>query len=134
VLLLQLCTASREIRTLFKRYAPSGRMSSAEWLSFVSAEQLARCSEVHEAASSSGQICIDADDAELDRMRQCLDHPEESDEMADFSDTEGLCLLQFALHILGPHNNAVAPARPSSSVDGRLREPVTHYWTACSHK
>ena len=45
---------------------------------------------------------------------------------------QGLCLQQFVLQLLSPANDAVEPAREPSATE-HLREPLSHYWTACSH-
>ena len=45
----------------------------------------------------------------------------------------GLSLLQFALQLLGPHNNAVSPA--SDFRTGKdVKQPMAHYWAATTHK
>ena len=49
-----------------------------------------------------------------------------------FGGSSGLSLLQFSLLLLEPANDAVAPAREAGATED-LREPLSHYWAACSH-
>eukprot|EP00966_Prymnesium_polylepis_P142932 3299718-Prymnesium_polylepis.1 len=61
---------------------------------------------------------------------------------AEAPTNNGLRLLQFALQLLSPHNDAVALASDyigtaagflADDAHIPLDEPLSHYWTACSH-
>ena len=45
---------------------------------------------------------------------------------------DSLGMLEFALLLLSPQNDAVAPARDPTKEDD-LDQPLTHYWIATSH-
>ena len=136
-LLLRLCTSSATITQLFHRYAVGDKMGLSQWLSFVSTEQLA--SQLDESGSSdSGGHSHSAEppeevEVELTSARRDFERAIQSwgvDQELDID--QKLSLLQFALLLLSPQNDAVEPARDASSTDD-LHAPITHYWVATSH-
>jgi len=112
-LLLQLCTSSDHICEVFRRFAVADRMGSAEWLAFVRAEQLDP--NHFQAEADLGDSAAPFKGSQEQRAPD-----------------RGLTLLQLALQLLGPGNDASAPARSPDATNG-LVEPLTHYWTATSH-
>ena len=144
-LLLRLCTASPQITALFDRFSTQGTMSLAGWLQFVSTEQLSSGQpEAGQAFSPSATASklVERDDLEVARATQRFGHAvrpgivdstagEQGDAEAE-GGAAGLGLLQFALLLLDPANDAVAPAREASD-EYDLNEPLSHYWIACTH-
>ena len=120
-LLLQLSTSSSKIANLFSDYAVDGGMSLGGWLSFVCTEQLAP----GEAGLSSA---VDLNDVEMAHAQQYFEQVVSAERQAC---NRGLSLLDFALQLLSPRNDAV-PLEHDSSVD--LQQPFATYWTSCSHK
>ena len=148
-LLLWLCTYSTEIAGLFDHYAEKGQVGLDNWLDFVRAEQLGHCYVGQRGQSDSPppwptRFCAQAAELALaeTRFRQAT-----AAGSAEAPTNNGLKLLQFALQLLSPQNDAVALASDSIGTLGAsdsgaaangdahipLNEPLSHYWTACSH-
>ena len=123
-LLLELCTSSQAITRLFDLYADDGRVCSAGWSRFVRTEQIA-------PEGSGGDDAYQRTDRQAEVARS-QDHFQRSIETGGVQSRahQGLCRLQLALLLLDPENDAVVPPRDG---DDRL-QPLSHYWTACSHK
>jgi hypothetical protein len=130
-LLVQLSTSSSCITDLFNRSAPHGRMSFEEWLGFVRNEQLGSGMnldvgdgehEHHHVESMTTQDELDTAHRQFDRSGS-----------AKLRVDRDLNLTQFAQLLLSPENDAVASGGTRSSGDLSVCQPLTHYWTACSH-
>jgi hypothetical protein len=129
-LLLQLSTSSHEITELFDIYSTGGRMGWSEWNRYVRTEQLTTCGD---AGQADFLRLPDSDEDELDsRHRRAFERAIQR-KNTDGQGDEELELLQFSLLLLSPQNGAVMPAR-EPNVNADMREPLAHYWTACSHK
>jgi len=141
-LLLQLCSSSREIEELYKRYrSPSRCMQLGDWLRLVQAEQLTLVGEPDCLPAYSSVDAVD--DAELV-------HANWRFETVIGREQTGIHSLQFALLLLSSDNTAlllrdeiIAPATPSPTLRKQpfsfgtdhddLDERLAHYWTATSH-
>jgi len=128
---VQLSTSSSCITDLFNRSAPHGRMSFEEWLGFVRNEQLGSGlnldvgdgeHEHHHVESMTTQDELDTAHRQFDRSGS-----------AKLRVDRDLNLTQFAQLLLSPENDAVASGGTRSSGDLSVCQPLTHYWTACSH-
>jgi len=115
-MLLTLSTASQAINNLFSSHSKDEQLCAADWSQFVRTEQLAVSNQQLDDEQSREQLSIATAEFE---------HAIESADAA-------VDRLQFALLLLGPQNDAVAPAADPAMSDS-LREPFAHYWTACSH-
>ena len=121
--LLRLCMSSQHISELYRRYTDrSGLINSDRWLEFQRCEQLAPHSEQGELRNSQD------DEMEIAResFRQAFAGGKELPPEA------GLGIVQFALQLLSPNNDAVANAQGADEMS-KWEQPFAHYWTAASH-
>eukprot|EP00966_Prymnesium_polylepis_P223308 5166950-Prymnesium_polylepis.1 len=133
-LLVEQSALSDEISYQFARFATNGKLQLAGWLRFVRAGQLTAHGDDGAAELDCEQRCFEAVSKERLIAGVSLRSEEEGGEAG-----EGLSQLQFALLLLCPRNDAVAAGRvPQMKLlldDSKteLGEPLTLYWSACSH-
>jgi len=115
-MLQRLSTTTKALTALFNKYAVDGRIGSAEWLRFVSDEQLR-----------------DGEAGVVDELVESqLSTAKEHFESASSTGPAGLDALQFALQLLNSKNDAALPVREADAMHD-LDEPLAHYWCATSH-
>ena len=136
-LLLRLSTASNEISDMYDQYTVDGDggMGLAEWLAFVSAEQLTPHGANEGADPSAHVPSDDTGEAELIRAKEHFKHAT--------AHGDNMCgemrfgLQQFALQLLSPHNNASTCTRKTyEKGDTKLATfdmPLTQYFAPTSH-
>jgi len=140
MLLQQLSTATPEIAKLFNEYAnEDGHMGAAEWLEFVRKEQLHRCGDAPERPpafpcqgadlNASGELAKRSEDES--EWAQAMERFESASSF-ELQRSQMLTRLQFAMQLLAPPNDAVAPAWAPGTQD-KLSEPFPSYWTATTH-
>jgi len=140
-LLIHLGTTSQRITELFHRYSAGGRMSMAEWLSFVRTEQRAlpdrdltgvpqgaESVDTGSPAPQGEELTGEELSAEIHGERQRFERMLQRDDDPDAT----LSLPQFALQLLCAENRAITPARGAETTDD-LHKPLAHYWNATSH-
>jgi len=137
-LLLELCALSPEIQTTFDRYSANGEMRLADWLAFVSANQVAPRIDEGEAGSSATQIGIATLDSDADRTEaeELRDAQQWFESTCSNAPTSGGAVgaMQFALRLLSPQNDAMlADVADAHTLEQGLMQPLPQYWTACSH-
>ena len=122
--LVQLATAQPEIKALFDQYSNSGHLGKAEWLAFMRMEQLAASSSelIQEVSGIAGTTLDDHNRTMLQAAAATFD------EASGLLSGMGGALSRFALLLLSPDNDAVAPP-----LDMDISQPLAHYWCACSH-
>jgi len=143
-LLMRLTTSSGDISELFNRFAVDGCMGLAEWETFSVEHQLVLPNDAHSAsrggtaseaavARFSSEQAGPETDAGLEQARAMFDSAIATQTVA--SQAEGLGLLDFALLLLHPENDAVTPdqALSKKESDNLVAQPLAHYWIACSH-
>jgi len=140
-LLLRLSTSSAAITEVFHRYAVDDAMGLPEWLAFERSEQLNLKPAEHptplrmRVLSASAAAAQPSSERELARAAERFERVFLSLSGGAVSSTHEehkMSLAQFALQLLSSRNDAVAPARDPLVADD-LSEPLSHYWTACSH-
>eukprot|EP00966_Prymnesium_polylepis_P182610 4230976-Prymnesium_polylepis.2 len=125
------------ISELFDRYATSGHIGEDEWMNFIQVEQIG-------FRDSRGELTAIAEEAvdatELQRAKNqfadAIGISGASGRISSWTDNhlQGFDCLQFALQLLDPRNDAVAPLVDRDQVDDSpQREPFAHYWVSCSH-
>jgi hypothetical protein len=124
--LLPLCTITAEIVKIFNMHSVNHRMGPDAWMAFSRAEQLA-----HDSGSEDEATFLGSFGARCPMLysRAEFESVAGGEEVHD----RRMNLLQCALHVLSPRNDAVVPiweANPSIAVPD---EPLSHHWTACSH-
>eukprot|EP00966_Prymnesium_polylepis_P026589 613391-Prymnesium_polylepis.1 len=140
-LLLRMCTSSTELTAIFLQYATGGRMSLVDWLSFVHSEQLTQTRQ----SCSSGEAHHSSEESrELAEAQRCYEQAVAS-RTFELSTDRDFGSLDFAQQLISPQNSAVTPARawPARTLDAEPmtkrvvldsdHEPMTDYWTSCSH-
>ena len=126
-------------------FSVNGEIGQVEYLSFTRAEQGAqagssddpettrrstRTSEARKSDMRRTEVETSRAQAICAQAMRATDDDCEAD--AESASAKGLGLLEFSLLLLGPQNDAVAPARESNVTD-ELQLPLASYWTACSH-
>jgi len=135
-LLLQLSTESKMISGLFSRYEVGGRVPLAQWLEFTRAEQLERCGDDNEVASSTGKVY--QDQTEMPRRKQSFTHAVGA-VGAELDSEETLSLLRFSLLLLSrttrfviqvalhlretSHSRATGPPRATTATSWATSSP-----------
>ena len=135
-------TQQPQLADLFKMYVGgSGRMNRSSWMAFVRAEQVGQDGKVRQEneqdaspdGGPGGILGIDSDSAqespELLEAVQVFDRWQQEGRCVGSPDS--LSQRQFALQLLDPRNDVVAPPSATERVD--WNRPLTHYWTATSH-
>eukprot|EP00966_Prymnesium_polylepis_P266843 6164560-Prymnesium_polylepis.1 len=140
--LVTVITQQPQIADLFQMYVGgSDVMNRSSWMAFFRAEQLEQGGKVGQ--DNEQDASLDGDSGDILSIGR--DSSQESPELLEaervferwqqegrgVGSPEALSLQQFALQLLGPHNDAVAPPAASGRVD--WSRPLTHYWTATSH-
>ena len=113
-MLLYLSCVSEQIAKLFASSSVDGTMTTECWCTFVRTRQFGHHESYAEVESKHGDETESADVQNLERVQG-----------------EGISLLQFALRLLSPQNNAVM--QPESSGPDRGVIPLTGLWIASSH-
>mmetsp|Transcript_14795 Transcript_14795/g.39537 ORF Transcript_14795/g.39537 Transcript_14795/m.39537 type:complete len:1181 (+) Transcript_14795:3770-7312(+) len=145
LVLLELSTSSQEISRLHNRYARAdhGLVDLDGWLSFTRTEQLAQFCGVSTTGPAETQLA----EAEMAWAERQYEAAVPGGSAAD--KLKGMGLLQFALELLGSHNDAVAsPKSPTNEPptsgrrptfssgwlpSGAMDMPLAQYWCSSSH-
>ena len=98
-----------------------------EWLEFTRVEQLVRCGDDEEIASAPGSVYHDS--TEMARRKQSFKNTC-APISAEVESDEALSQLRFSLLLLSPLNDAIREPLDASL---ERKEPLAHWWTACSH-
>jgi len=145
-LLVRLASVTKEIQDLFGEYSVEGRMKLPQWLDFQRSQQRSiagttsvvkrvatrRASRVSLPIESS-TLPVTTEQARISFHRAVSPLGSEHDTYPFEGGVKALDLLSFALLLLDSENDAVMPARYDNVEGDDLREPLAHYWTACSH-